>query len=271
MGQPVSILGEDITTWKKFNAIVRTRQCGLLQRLPDFPDTILVTGCQRSGTTMLAGIINDSEGIADYRFGESDELAAALILAGYVSHEPRGRYCFQTTYLNECYHEYLEYRSHYRMVWLIRDPRSVVYSMLYNWGSNSPDKLFRSCGVPALAGLDRYGYRLLGPNAVSPLRRACWAYAGKTAQLFELHPVLGPDRLMVVDYDELVRNKETVLPAIYRFLDLDYQAHYGQRIETKGLAKKDRLSPRQIDVIRTICEPTYHRAKQLITPIEAAV
>jgi Holliday junction resolvasome RuvABC ATP-dependent DNA helicase subunit len=40
--------------------------------------------------------------MVDFSSGEDDELDAALILAGFVEHTPRGRYCFQTTYLNIC-------------------------------------------------------------------------------------------------------------------------------------------------------------------------
>jgi hypothetical protein len=49
--------------------------------------------------------------MTQYYFGSDNELDAALILSGRVAHEPQGRYCFQTTYLNECYSEYFEHRD----------------------------------------------------------------------------------------------------------------------------------------------------------------
>jgi ligand-binding sensor domain-containing protein len=44
----------------------------------------------------------------NYWFGRDDELDAALILSGHVDHQQNGRYCFQTTYINECFREYFE-------------------------------------------------------------------------------------------------------------------------------------------------------------------
>ena len=90
-----------IKSWEEFAAIIKSKGCHLLKRLDEFPRSILVTGCQRSGTTVLSIVINSSEGITRY-VKESDlELAGALILPGLKAHEPKGRYCFQTTYVNE--------------------------------------------------------------------------------------------------------------------------------------------------------------------------
>ncbi len=131
----------------------------LLHRIDEFPDSVLVTGCQRSGTTALARAINASPAMVDYRFGRDDELDAAQILAGRVDHVPRGRYCFQTTYLNQCYGEYLEHRSPQRIVWVLRNPYSVVYSMVYNWGRFAFNELFAACGSPLLEGWTADLYR----------------------------------------------------------------------------------------------------------------
>jgi len=98
-----------IITWKKFAPEVRPGGCNLLARLDEFPNSILVSGCQRSGTTMLLRLITQSEGMVNYWFGRDDELDAALILSGFEPHTPHGRYSFQTTYLNECAHEYYDH------------------------------------------------------------------------------------------------------------------------------------------------------------------
>jgi hypothetical protein len=58
-----------ITTWHQFEQTVRARGCNLLRRLGNFPRSILVAGCQRSGTTMLSRIITQSEGMTNYWFG----------------------------------------------------------------------------------------------------------------------------------------------------------------------------------------------------------
>jgi hypothetical protein len=212
---------------------------------------------------MLARIITESEGMVNYWFGQDDELDAALILSGYVDHRPRGRYCFQTTYVNECYREYYEHTNGHRMVWVLRNPVSVVYSMLHNWGN--PNRVFVTCGVPMIAGIDKWMYKLFGLSGVSTLRRACWGYIGKTSQLFDLKQHLDPDTIIVVDYDDLVMRKEEVLPAIYSFVDLEYRDEYADKIHSRSLRKGMRFSRHEIATVMSKCEPTYQKARALLT------
>ncbi len=256
-----------ITTWNQFDKVVRSEGCKLLKRLDEFPNSTLVTGCQRSGTTTLARTITQSDGMVNYWFGPDDELDGALILSGYVDHEPLGRYCFQTTYINECYHEYYDHPNGHKIVWVLRNPFSVVYSMLFNWYDYGLNGLFGACGVPRLTGTDAWLYRLLGVQGVNRLRRACWAYNGKTSQLFDLQQHLAQDALMVVEYDDLVTRKEVVLPAIYDFINLKYQYKYADKIHAKSLSKADRLDRREAATIRSLCQPVYDKAKSLITNI----
>ena len=46
-----------ISNLVKYNKEVRSRGYNLINRLDDFPNSVFVTGCQRSGTTMLSRII----------------------------------------------------------------------------------------------------------------------------------------------------------------------------------------------------------------------
>ena len=41
--------------------------------------------------------------------------------------DPAGRFCFQTTYLNNHVFEYFEH-DHYQLIWVLRNPFSVVVS-----------------------------------------------------------------------------------------------------------------------------------------------
>jgi hypothetical protein len=256
-----------ITTWTQFNSTVYRQTCQLLTRLDEFPDAILVTGCQRSGTTMLSRVLTRSDGLCKYWFSPDDELDAALILSGYVKHRPEGRYCFQTTYVNACYHEYFRQLGSLKLIWVLRSPFSVIHSMLYNWRDDGLNTLFRQCGLPILTGMDRWRYRFFGLRGISRLRRACWAYTGKTAQLFELKQRLRADQVMVVDYDELVTHKRMVLPAIYDFADLSYRSTYADEIHAKSIDKKDRLSTRELATISELCNGVYQNGRTLLTDI----
>jgi hypothetical protein len=255
---------EYITTWLQFNSVVRNNGNNLLKRLHEFPNSILVTGCQRSGTTMIARIITQSDGMTNYWFGPDDELDSALILSGYVDHRPQGRYCFQTTYINNWYHEdYLQLRQH-KVLWVLRNPYSVVYSMLYNWKDIALSGLFKMCGVSQLTGPDAWLYKLLGLKGVSRLHQACYIFNGKISQLFDLRQNLGPDSLMVVDYDDMITRKEIVLPAIYKFINLKYREDYSQKIHSESLLKAKDLSRGERLTVRQMCEPLYLKTRDLI-------
>jgi len=250
----------DINTWQQFTAIIRSKGCNLLKKLDDFPGAVLVSGCQRSGTTMLARIITQSKGMVNYWFGPDDELDAALILSGYTTPPSQGRYCFQTTYLDECYHEYYEHEGNFKIIWLIRNPYSVVYSLLYNWSPSALDGTFQKCAAHQLTGLDGYLYQLIGLRSISRTRRACELYKAKTLQLFELFDSFGNDKLFIVDYDELVLQKDKLLPQIYYNIDLAYTPEYSQQIHSKSVDKKSKLSTKEKKLIKSIAEPIYEKA-----------
>ena len=102
-----------IKTWQQFSRDVRNKGCRLFDHLGDYPEPVLVTGCQRSGTTLLSQILRHSEGFVNFQTRKDDELDAALILCGREKFYGDGRYCFQTTYVNECYHEYFKYKANF--------------------------------------------------------------------------------------------------------------------------------------------------------------
>lgn len=264
MGEVIGVNQLNITSWKDFNENVRDKAYRLLSRLDEFPNSILVTGCQRSGTHMLSGVISQSEGISNTWIKTDIELDSALILSGYRQHVPKGRYCFQTTYLNERVGEYFEHTNGHQILWVLRNPVSVVYSMLFNWGTN-PNRVFNTCGIPVINGRDKWMYSIFGATGVSMLRKACWAYNGKTAQVFDLLKVLGPGKVMVVDYDDLVTKKAILLPRIYEFIGLKYKAEYEDQIHSRSLDKKSRMGDQEIATVLSLCEPTYRKARSLIS------
>ena len=83
---------------------------------------------------MLTRLIAGAPGFTRLALTADDELDAALALAGLIDLPVGSRYCFQTTYLNECYADYRMLGPGQRLIWVLRNPYSVVYSMLYNWG-----------------------------------------------------------------------------------------------------------------------------------------
>ena len=233
--------------------------------LENFPDAVLVSGCQRSGTTMVARIIFQSEGMINYWAGRDDELDAALILSGWNRPDrPEGRYCFQTTYLNECYREYFKYQGGFRLIWVLRNPHSVINSMLYNWSRFALNELFNACGAQYLSGKDKIAYQRFGHIIISRAQRACLSYIGKTQQVFEINKRLGDD-LFVIDYDDLVTDKSRLLSGIYDFIDLPYKELYTKSINSKSVSKASKMPDRVKKMIDIMAMPVYQRAREILS------
>lgn len=249
----------DITMWSQFTEKIRKKDRQLLARLDDFPGAVLIAGCQRSGTTMLARIITQSAGMVNYWFGSDDELDAALILSGYVAHEPNGRYCFQTTFLDDHYREYFSHKD-FQLIWVLRNPFSVVYSLLYNWKSRSLDGTFSQSGADLLAGSEKLKYKILGVKSIARAKKACLLYNSKINQLLQLLEVLTSDNLKVIDYDHLVNNKKVTLPEIYQWINLGYRDEYADQIHTQSLNKKKQLLTAEAACVKGLSQPVYEYA-----------
>jgi hypothetical protein len=212
---------------------------------------------------MLSRIITQSDGMTNYWFGPDDELDAALILSGHVGHSPEGRYCFQTTYVNSCFREYFEHQGSYKLIWVLRNPYSVVYSLLHNWTLDALIRLFLECGVELLRGRDAILYEIFGDQGVSRIRQACYSYVAKTMQVFELKRQLHPEQLMILDYDDLVTRKVTLLPAVYNFLQVEFRQDYLRKISSESVKKAQYLLPKDATVVREMCEDIYQKATSL--------
>ncbi len=77
MGQGGQRTQPYVKDWKAFARKVRATREALLPELKRFPDAILVTGCQRSGGTMLSRLLTGSEGLTNFWFSRDEELDAA--------------------------------------------------------------------------------------------------------------------------------------------------------------------------------------------------
>jgi hypothetical protein len=252
-----------IKTWPQFAKLVRKKGTPLLKALGQFPDSVLVAGCQRSGTTLLARIITKSEGMVNYWSGGDDELDAALILSATDCHIAKGRYCFQTTYLNECYPEYFDHIGGYKLIWVLRNPYSVVYSMKYHWRTWALNELFQACGDQFLEGRPLRTYKRFGVLGVPKILRACLSYKGKTSQLVEIFDKIGNDHMLVINYDDLILNKEEILRMIYAFIRLPFKKSYADLIHSRSIHKANKLSPKERELVLTHAFPTYEKLKEM--------
>jgi hypothetical protein len=244
-------------SWQRFRRGVRNPGLPLLKHLSRYPRCVLVAGCQRSGTTMVTRLIAAAPGFTRLALTADDELDAALALAGFIDLPRERRYCFQTTYLNECYGEYRALGADQRLIWVLRNPYSVVYSMLYNWRRFGLNELYQGCGVQSTSSprLRRGG--LLWPFGPSRIEKACLAYRGKVAQILGIRQLLRPEQLLVVDYDRLVAAPQDALPGMFAFAGAPYEAGYAQLVRGDSARKADGLPARARRLIEQLALPTY--------------
>lgn len=253
----------NIRTWRRFGRLVRPHG-RLLQKLDDYPASILVSGCQRSGGTMLADAFVSHSEIVDFAWSGDAELDGALVLAGRVDLDGNGRYCFQSTYLNEEYLAYLGSTVPYKLIWLVRNPHSVVTSMLYNWKRFALNELFIYCGARYLDHDAAKRFARLGLSSVRPIVRACLSYRAKVDQLLALSELLPDTTLLPIEYEYLVTSKEAALRTLCRFVGLPYEPSMGDRINTGSLKKSSRLSDKDRTIVEDLCEQDYTAALEVV-------
>ncbi len=234
--------------WKSFLQTVRGKDVPLLKNHQQFQQAIYVYGCPRSGTTITSRLIGQSEEIADLK----NEFTTALILCGAIKHElVKRRYCLQTTYLHERYQELTQLNEDAKIVWLIRNPYSVIWSMLYHWPKYALNDLYDCCGKAQNSNhYDR---------DTSQLEKACFSYLGKNIQLQECLRKLGSKRVFILDYDQLILQKELSLSDLFRFLGVPYRQQYGQILNNTSLEKQFHLTSRERATINVLCLESYVR------------
>lgn len=248
--------------WSQFDRHIRNGEGKLLANLSLFPNAILVAGCQRSGTTVVTRILQEAVAMPSLSFTKDDELDAALILNGAIEYETSTRCCFQSTYVNDHFLEYFEH-DNYQLIWIIRNPEAVVRSMLYNWRRGALNRLFRACGQHALDSKGARRFRRFGTYGFRRTEMACLSYNVKTAQLREIAARLGPKRLYILDYDDLIDRSDILLPDIFSFASVPYDERFLQRLRTRNRPKRDQLNESTRQQIRETCEHEYKQAVDL--------
>jgi Sulfotransferase family len=256
---------KDYRTWPRFRRGPRSSGGPLLASLGRYPDCVLVAGCQRSGTTMLTRIIAGASGFWRLALTRDDELDAALVLSGYVDIPTDRRYCFQTTYLNECFFEYRTIGARQKLIWVLRNPHSVVHSMVYNWKRFALNELYVYCGAePADIEERRRVARFPWPFGISRVERACSAYAGKSMQIFAIREMVPPEQLLIVDYDQMVRAPTETLETVFRFIGEPYCPTYASSVRGNSARKSDVQSDSDHRTIDHEALPVYNDCLKLV-------
>ena len=166
------------------------------------------------------------------------------------------------------YQEYFEHQKGHKVIWVLRNPYSVVYSMMNNWGRFAFNELFDACGVSLLNQENFKMYSKFGKFVIPKTKRACLSYVGKVSQLFNLEKELNKGSFKIIEYDNLVRNSSVILPEIYSFIHLEYKEEYSSKLHMKSLNKAQKLSKKQKELIDELCIPTYNNALCFANEVE---
>jgi hypothetical protein len=212
---------------------------------------------------MLTRLIASASEFSRLRLTADDELDAALALAGFIDLPNDRRFCFQTTYLNESFSDYSGLGPDQRLIWVLRNPYSVVYSMLYNWKRFALNELYEGCGVPiaGTSGLRRA--KLMWPFGPSRVEKACLAYRGKVAQILSIRHLLRPEQLLTVDYDLVSAAPSESLPRIFKFAGASYDSVYAKEVRGGMASRADALSRGARRLVERLALPTYLECIQL--------
>jgi len=210
---------------------------------------------------MLARTITDHPEVQSFSWSKDAELDAALILSGNQSVPmtltANNRYCFQTTYLNEQGVEYLEHRDKFHLIWLIRNPYSVVYSMIYNWKRFALNEVFLGCGLSSMPEDRQNQFKRLGMLTVKPVERACYAWLGKAAQGSILLDELPSSQITTLSYEDLVQNRNAMLNKLFDFAELSRRRNAEGDISTRSMQKSAGLSKKQREIVSGLCDSTH--------------
>jgi len=268
------ILRKHIKNWRTFSKLVRKSSTKMLKIMDDLDNLIFVTGCQRSGTTALTNLLMRSDEVYNYISDMDSELFGALILSGKCSNNIEGkRGCFQTTYLNERYYEYFDHIGKFKLIFITRNPFSVCYSMMYNWKDKlkirnfALNELYLYCGSKEYSEGFKHFFDKYNTIRYPALKKAVFSYVSKTKQALTLKKRLG-DYCLVIDYDDMVSCRTTMLPLIFKFLNLRYEDnYYVNLLNSKSRKNADDLSEYEKNVINIICSPIYTQVKGLCSNI----
>ena len=251
-----------IKSWHQFERI-RHGTKPLLQVLPTLNKPILVAGCQRSGTTAVTRILRSGGDFGELSVTPDDELDAALILAGELP-PPRGhRLVLQTTYLNNHYREYFDHKN-FNLIWLIRNPREVINSMLNNWSSGALRRLFHACGSRQLNKKQLARYARIGHWGFSKLEMACYSYLEKSHQALEISRALANHQVTFLDYNRFVAEPHETVRFLCAYSGITYSPQIANTLQ-RDVRKRatNQLSKTQERTVQEICDDAWHQTLKL--------
>ena len=261
-----------------------------LRRRRPRADLAMILGCQRSGTTLLGLMLEAHPGVDlieenDDRFHPLRDGDRRLDLPAAVQHRPADGLVpvFKAPRETHRLDEIMAARPSTRMIWIERDVRQVVASMIeLTSGQRSWADRFarRECERHSAAHGDHArnvadaAEELGDEQRPAAMAALCWAVKIRQREIAEER---WPDQVLRLDYESTVRAPASTAAAVTAFLGLrrsrsmhDHPSHVepGARpgktdatrpIDTASLDRWRNLDPSQLAVIDPMVE-AYRRA-----------
>ena len=216
----------------------------LLARLDDYPDALLIAGCDWSAMTAITRLFKRLPCFADSSSGHDDELDGALLLSGLRGPQAAGRHCFQTTYVGERFASI---------------SRTSISGSCGSSASRAPP--FARCSATEgrlYRGAPPGDWPASRGQGASRLEKACAAYLASIRQTLELKERLG-ERVAVVDYDELAAEPPGCClryAGSRRSVDNQLLRHLHGKSVRKGV-----LASWEATIVDQLALPAYRRAR----------
>ncbi|RJG49456.1 sulfotransferase family protein [Motilimonas pumila] len=210
--------------------------------------TILIAGCQRSGTNMLMEMLDLS--LQTDVFHERDERAFAnyqmrdiSVIQALKENSQAPTFVIKTLCELETIPHLQEQLAPVKVIWIYRDYRDVVNSMLKSFRNQAKQIKRLSSGVDDSwwgKGLSPKNLLLLQTvvtDNISDTDAAALQWYVRNSLLFELNLANQTD-VLVVNYEQLVTQPQSVLAKVFAFCNLSYDQKFGSNIFANSIGKQ---------------------------------
>lgn len=232
--------------------------------------TILVAGCQRSGTNMLMDMLDLSFSTdvfheRDSRAFDNYQMREQSIIHSLKARSLAPTFVIKTLCELETIPQLQLTLAPAKVVWIYRDYRDVVNSMLKSFRNQAKQITRLSSGEDDSwwgKGLSLENLTLLQrlvTEDISDADAAALQWYVRNSLLFELD-LLADANVLLINYEQLVTEPQSVLADVFAFCNLNYESQFGEQIFAHSVGKQNARQFRPD--IAELCDGLFERLNQ---------
>lgn len=212
---------------------------------------VFVVGCQRSGTNMLLDILGRSQQTWIYNEGDRAAFSGFRLrepdrIARLIRSSPAPVVAFKSICDAHLVDEWLDRTPGARAVWIFRDYVDVANSAVHMWGAHQAETICRIRD----GAWEELGWRgeRLSQESLSDVKRLCsrdlsphegavlfWLLRNRFFYDLDLG---GDPRVLLVRYEDLVREPLHHFPPLFDFLALPFEPAFVGQARTSSIGKE---------------------------------